>query len=38
MAEGLEEQDLVRMGYLASFTTDEDTPPDDVLEVLDGRR
>ena len=31
---GIEEQDLARNGYQASFTTDEDTPPDDVLQEL----
>ncbi len=34
MAQGIEDQDLARNGYQASFTTDEDTPPDDVLQEL----
>lgn len=34
VADGLEQQDLVRKGYVASFTTDEDTPPDDVIQAL----
>jgi hypothetical protein len=34
VTEGLEEQDLVRKGFLTSFTTDDDTPSDDVVEAL----
>ena len=34
VAQGIEDQDLARNGYRASFTTDDDRPPDDVLQDL----
>ena len=34
VAQGIEEEDLARDGYRVSFTSDDDTPPDDVLQEL----
>ena len=34
VAQGIDDQDLARDGYRASFTTDGDTPPADVLQDL----